>query len=114
MFQHAIHKHVAAKLGLMQIIHKTIDKEGDGSSQKLINDGFMYMSAKTAKINYNNILDCTSIRHHLASQVPAHKGVSYDEDHRKTNNNNNNNTKGVKSHHTFYIFLVTKIFSFYT
>ena len=50
MFQHAIHKHVAAKLGLMQIIHKTIDKEGDGSSQKLINDGFMYMSAITAKI----------------------------------------------------------------
>ena len=58
------------------------------------------MSAKTAKINYNNILDCTSIRHHLASQVPAHKGVSYDEDHRIPNNNNNNTKGGANSNQT--------------
>jgi len=93
MFHHAIHKHVVAKLALMKIIHKTIQREGDESSQKLINDGFMYISAIMIKIT-TIFSDCMSLRHHLASQVPTHKGVSYDEDHRRPNNNNNNNTKG--------------------
>jgi len=45
------------------------------------------------------------LRHHLASQVPAHKGVSYDEDHRIPNNNNNNTKGGSRKPRLLLYFL---------